>query len=422
MDVMKCFNFYILFAGSCICLSEGQIKATIFLDPWLEEIVKGENLTINCTVDTTSAGNWFYLYKNNGTKYQSSIRTSGTQQSAAFRIQAENNDYYMCGCSIFESEVWKKCARSEQVNITVIDDPKTPSLSLNGPFAVLLPREFVKITCELSLKYSCSRMYIFRNGEEVYNASTTRHGLHRTSSYNITATISETYTCLCAISISGSWLKSGHSEKINISVIDRPEKPAIRLNESRNVFLKAENFSIHCAGGFQHPAKTFCLYNRNNGHFIDQKKANNGLNLVIFQRLASTSEQYWCSYQVEMSGRLIDSTLSAPVNVSVIGRPKKPEMFLNSNFTTFIKGEVILLTCNTQIEDSNKTFYLYKMNESTPVMRPIILRGNSTAMFNLTEIINYGVQQYRCIYYSTLSGQRVDSVQSNPIVLTVIGG
>ncbi|XP_067878252.1 carcinoembryonic antigen-related cell adhesion molecule 5-like [Heterodontus francisci] len=420
MNWMKYFTFFMLLIGNSLVLSKGQSKPEIAMKPWLDGIVKGENVTITCTTTSACSQTWFSLYKSNAVKYHAKVRTIGTQCTVAFIIQVNKTEYYTCRYSA-GSNNWKPSSYSDPVNITVIDRPKTPSISLMDHHPVFVKGERAEIKCQVSSKYSCSWLHLHRNGEEVGKKSVHSDDLHHTATYEIAPTDSESYSCLCVILLSGNWSESEHSDRINITVIaNRPQKPEIRLNQSANIFLKGENVTIICAADIQNSSSRFSLYKVSNGDSADQRNSKTGYNFVSFDLVANVSEYYWCAYQTEISGCFVDSENSTTVHVPVIGRPTKPKISLNQNFTTVIRGELLLLTCKDPLQDSNNAFYLYEVINTIPVTTRIIVQGKQPVTLNLTNIMNLGEVLYRCIQKTVVSGRQIDSEQSDPVILTVV--
>ncbi|XP_078390375.1 uncharacterized protein LOC144672404 [Cetorhinus maximus] len=242
------------------------------------------------------------------------------------------------------------------------------------------------------------------------------------ATFQIQQKISADYTCVCWIRVYDQWKSSVQSDKISVTVIDRPPKPSIRLNETERVYLRGEAISVTCRAGDHGAISHFHLYQGSDGHPVAQRSKTPGYTFARFPIVAKRSGDYWCVYQTTIGGRLIDSEKSTTVHVAVIDRPITPEISLNQDFTTIVRGELLLLICKAPPQDSERTFYLYKSNNSFSLAPPINVKGRYSATFDITEAVTPGVQHYRCMYNTMVSGQLLTSEQSDRMTLTMIGG
>ncbi|XP_051901955.1 uncharacterized protein LOC127587585 [Pristis pectinata] len=498
--------------------SQSQQKPTITLNPWLDAVVKGENIGINCTIGSPCSEGWFYLYKNEQKRYDDKIRTSDGQCTATFEIRGNFSENYTCGYVPRYSGKWGELLRSDPIFVRVIDRPKAPDIILKSQFAKFITGEAVEIICQSSVNYSCGSMYFLKHGEQLFNQTVETNYYHRFSMFRMRVNASGCYTCQCALLVSGEWLVSEPSDSLNITVINQPTKPILSRNQTAEVFIEGELVQLTCTVDFQAEATTFYLYNSrrescanqshvgkdrhivtfkiapvrkdyftcvcgayvsgqlryseeservnftvidrprkpeisvnwtgsaflqgenirltcksegpygaqkfvwykgNNRQLLESIHVNAMHNLAIIDRLANQPEDYKCAYQVNISGRLIDSENSTTLHVPVIKPPAKAEISLNRNFSVYIGGELLSLTCKTPDQGSKGTFFIYSLNPRFPVAAIEVPKGSQTVTFNVTTMMNSGVESYQCIYKAIVAGRVIESEPSVPLILTI---
>ncbi|XP_067878270.1 uncharacterized protein [Heterodontus francisci] len=389
---------------------------TITLNSRFTLIVKGERVKFICAVSSKYSCSWLYLHRKGTTIGYEPVHNDANYHFATFEIATSASEYYTCTCETLVSGSWRKSEHSDRIDITVIEQPRKPLMSLNPSEQRFLKGEFVTVICGVDFQSSTYRFRVYNSGREMSHSAEEQRNF---TSFQVQAKLPGNYTCVCGINNLGEWTYSVHSEKIFLNVMDRPKRAEIRLNDAPNVFLKGEEVSLTCKAGDHHSASQFYLYQGSDDHSVDQRN-NIRNNVVSFRLVAYVSERYWCAYQTKIAGRLIHSENSTTVYVPVIDRPANPEISLNQNFTTVIRGEICLLTCKALLQDSDNTFYLYKVNNSFQVTPSIIVKGKHSVTFNLTEVINLGVEHYRCKYNTIVLGRSIDSELSDPVILTVV--
>ncbi|XP_062890848.1 uncharacterized protein LOC134338735 [Mobula hypostoma] len=235
----------------------------------------------------------------------------------------------------------------------------------------------------------------------------------------ITPSATDYYTCVVAVYVLGHWEYSEHSDRMNVSIIDRPRKPTISTNWNGNALLKGETIQLKCETESQYYVRNFALYKGKDGHLEKSIRVDFGYNTVAFETSVNHSEIYWCAYQAVISGHMIDSERSRSLYVPVVGPLKKPEIFLNENFPIYIKGEMLLLTCKAPVRGPNRTFHIYSVNKTFPNTTSRIIEGTLSVTLDLTGVLHAGKEIYRCLYKTMVRGRQIDSEQSDPLVISV---
>ncbi|XP_043539894.1 uncharacterized protein LOC122544686 [Chiloscyllium plagiosum] len=516
MGLNTCIIFFSLLTMASLVVSKGQRKPNIAMKPSLEAVVRGENVKIVCTFHSGCENSRVSLLRSSKAKAISRARTAGKLCSASFQIAPNLTETYTCVYNLRGAGEQEVLQRSDPLHLNVIDRPVTPSIELDGGLSTFIFGHHAKIKCYLSSKYSCSSLYLHRNGQKLTNSNVQSDFNYHMATFEIPITAREMFTCSCELTLEQSLLSSEQSYSVYVTVIDKPQKPSLSLNHSENIFIRGELVNMTCSVDFQsssysfylytgeqkthshfadqnhsftifeiqaavpeyymcecgmtvsghrryselsdklylnvverpkrpriklnasvriflkgeplsitcqvdvlYSVRQFFLYRSTNGHSLEEISEDSGSTSVNFQIVANDPGEYWCAYQARIAGRLIDSETSVSVLVPVFDRPAEPEISLNLNFTTVIKGELLLLTCKAPTQDSDKMFYLYNNNNSLEAVPPIITKGRQIGIFNITETVNPGVEQYKCMYSMVVEERLISSKQSNPMILTI---
>ncbi|XP_038636261.1 uncharacterized protein LOC119954791 [Scyliorhinus canicula] len=379
--------------------------------------IKGELTTISCFVSSHYSCNRMLLHRNGEVMRTASAWSDVNYHSADFRFETTTSAIYTCRCETQVSGKWLISEHSERINITALDNPRRPTISLNPLENTFVNGEIVTITCSVDFHSTVYRFYLYVADREI-NSYT--EGNSHFATFQIQPIITADYTCVCWVKVFDQWKYSAESDKISVTVIDRPPKPSIRLNESESIFLKGESITITCEAGLQQSPSQFNLFQGRDRHSVLRSSRIGYHNVVSFRLAAGKTEDYWCAYQIAQNGRRIASENSTNVQVPVIDPPITPKLSLNQNFTTILKGELLLLTCEAPPRDWDTTFFLYKLNNSFTPAAHRTVKGRYSVTYNITGALNPGVDHYRCMYNTRVSGRLLNSAQSDPIILTVI--
>ncbi|XP_072340040.1 uncharacterized protein [Scyliorhinus torazame] len=380
--------------------------------------MKGEFVTIICFVSSHYSCNWMALSRNGEEIRRASAQSDVNYHSANFRIATTTSAIYTCRCVTPVSDNWLISEHSERITITAIDNPRKPTISLSPLQNMFVMGEIGTINCSVDFHSSVYGFHLYDAGQDINSCYT--EGNSHFSTFQIQPLITADYTCVCWVKVFDQWECSVKSDTISVTVVDRPPKPSIRLNESESIFLKDERITVTCEAGLQQAPIQFNLYQGGVRHSVFRSSRTGYSNVATFRLVAGKTEDYWCAYQIAQNGRRIASENSTNIQAPVIDPPITPTLSLNQNFTTILRGELLLLTCKAPPRDSDTIFSLYKLNNSFTPAAHRIVKGRYSVTFNITGALNPGVDDYRCMYSTNVSGRLLNSAQSDPMVLTVI--
>ncbi|XP_062890921.1 uncharacterized protein LOC134338787 [Mobula hypostoma] len=396
--------------------SGGQYNLTIRLNPILQAIVKGENITVECSIAPSCSDGWFYLHKTGRNNYEDKSRAFDGQCTVSFEIPRNLSENYTCGYVARQSGGWTRL-RSDPIFVLVTDRPKTPEIDLNNQYEKFVTGETVEITCKLSVNYSCSSMHLLRNGELLFNQTTVTSYHYRSCSFQIIANATGYYSCRCALYVSGEWLLSEPSDSLNITVINQPTKPIIARNQTEKVLIKGELLQLTCAVDFQANSTTYHWYNSSHEIHLIKSDVTNDRHLATFQIAPDRTDYYTCVSGIYVSGQWRFSEESERVNVTILDHPRQPEISVNFTGNAFIQGEIVRVTCKSAYPHRVHKFLLYESRHGRLLGNMNIDIGLNLATIDLlpneTEI-------YFCAYQVTISGRFVDSKNSTRLQVHVI--
>ncbi|GCC37567.1 hypothetical protein chiPu_0016071 [Chiloscyllium punctatum] len=393
---------------------------SIVLDGGLSTFIFGHHAKIKCYLSSKYSCSSLYLHSKGQKLTNSKVQSDFNYHMATFEIPITAHEMFTCSCELTLEQSLLSSEQSYPVYVTVIDKPQKPSISLNHSKNIFVRGELVNMTCSVDFQSSSYSFYLYTGEQKTHSHFAEKK--HSFTIFEIQAAVPDYYMCECETTVSGHQRYSELSDKLYLNVVERPKRPQIKLNASVRIFLKGETLSITCQADVPYSVRQFSLYRSTNGHYLDEISEDSSSTSANFQIVANDTGEYWCAYQARIAGRLIDSETSISVPIPVFDRPAEPEISLNLNFTTVIKGELLLLTCKAPSQDSAKTFYLYNNNNSLEAVPPIVTKGRQIGIFNITETVSPGVEQYKCMYSMVVEERLISSKQSNPMILTIKGG
>ncbi|XP_072883993.1 immunoglobulin superfamily member 1-like [Hemitrygon akajei] len=399
-----------------------RIKITVVARPQKPRIsnnrpdmvyLSDESVVLTCqTTDQEYSGDTFRLY-NDGYLVNEEL---SYRNSATFTISnggVAPRDYYcdytrkLSGRSISSPE-------SDRIKITVVARPQKPQISSNRADKVYLSDESVVLTCQTTdQEYSSDTFRLYNDG----------HLVNEELSYRNSATFTITnggiaprdYYCDYTCTVSDRSISSPESDRIKLTVMDRPQKPQISSNRPDKVYVSDESVILTCRKTDQeYYGDTFRLYN--NGHLVKEKLSLRNSAMFTIANGGVAPWDYSCDYTRTVSGRSISSPESNRIKIMVMARPQKPQISSNRADKVYVSDESVRLTCRkTDQEYYGDTFRLY--NNGHLVKEKLLWRNSATFTISNGRVAPW---DYYCDYTRTVSSRRISSPESNRIKITVM--
>nr|XP_042702482.1 alpha-1B-glycoprotein-like [Chrysemys picta bellii] len=298
--------------------------------------------------------------------------------------------------------------------LPLLDRPPAPTLSLDTRYTVYLPGERVTLTCSAPEPQRVSG-YRFFSQEGQQDPSVVQHP-NEGARLELTAEKGNagTYTCAYWRQESNREISSRNSNSVSIRVTDTPAAPTLSLSPPRWLYLTGESVRLTCSPPRGDEAVTRFQFYKYRGSIISPDVLSNS-GATNFKLKLEDSGSYTCLYWIHPSGREIPSVKSAPVSISVRDPPPAPTLSLDPEYTVYLPGERVTLTCSAPGSELDWRYrFFYQGQQDPSVVQP----PNEGARLELTaEKGNAGT--YTCAYWRQESYREISSRNSSSVSIPV---
>ncbi|XP_043351882.1 immunoglobulin superfamily member 1-like isoform X2 [Dermochelys coriacea] len=287
---------------------------------------------------------------------------------------------------------------------TVIVDPQHP---------VYFPGERLTLRCSAPGGEAVSSYQFYnQHGERVFTETT---GLSGGPWLVLTAETGKAgaYSCDYWAVRDGRPIYSARSQPLRVPVMDFPLAPSISgMSDSPG----KSPVTIVCSAPQGHVAKRYQFLRQGNV-IVSQS----GARLRLHQSDLDATGPYTCSYEVNVSGRMIQSLPSAPLSIHLTGPSVLPETFrptlwLSPTGPEFTTGDSVTLTCSAPSWDKKKGFCFLKAGEEVACTRQALEDSQS---YQIGRLSMEDSGSYTCMYWVAELGKEISSLESQPISITV---
>ncbi|XP_074917409.1 LOW QUALITY PROTEIN: Fc receptor-like protein 5 [Chelonoidis abingdonii] len=174
--------------------------------------------------------------------------------------------------------------------------------------------------------------------------------------------------------------------------------------------------TILCSAPSGHVAKRYQFLRQGNV-IVSQP----GARLQLRQSDLDATGSYTCSYEISVSGRMIQSLPSAPLSIhltepSVLPESFRPTLRLSPPGPEFTTGESVTLTCSAPIWEKKMGFCFLKAGEQVACTRQALEDSQS---YQIGRLGMEDSGSYTCMYRVAEPGQEISSLESQLISITV---
>ncbi|CAM4629184.1 unnamed protein product [Lepidochelys olivacea] len=290
---------------------------------------------------------------------------------------------------------------------------QAPRVIMDPQHAVYFPGEHLTLRC-LAPGGEAVSSYQFYNqrGERVYTETT---GLSGGPWLVLTAEMGKAgaYSCEYWAVRDGRPIYSARSQPLQVPVMDFPLAPSISAISD---FPGKSPVTIVCSAPQGHVAKRYQFLRQ--GHVIVSQL---GARLQLRQSDLDATGPYTCSYEVNVSGRMIQSLPSAPLSIhltgsSVLLETFRPTLQLSPTGPEFTTGDSVTLTCSAPSWEKKMGFCFLKAREQVACTRQALEDSQS---YQIGRLSMEDSGSYTCMYRVAKPGQEISSLESQPISITV---
>ncbi|XP_065422548.1 alpha-1B-glycoprotein-like [Chrysemys picta bellii] len=289
---------------------------------------------------------------------------------------------------------------------TVIMDPQQP---------VYVPGERLTLRC-LAPGGEAVTSYQFYNprGERVFTETTVLPGVPWLVLTAETGKIGM-YSCEYQAVRDGQTIYSARSQPVWISVMDFPLAPSISANSDPP---GKSPVTIECSAPPGHVATRYQFLRQ--GNLIVSQP---GARLQLRQSDLDATGPYTCSYEISVSGRMIQSRPSSPLSIHLTGPSVLPETFrpalrLSPTGPEFTTGDSVTLTCSAPSWEKKMQFCFLKAGAQVACTRQVLEDSQS---YQIGRLGMEDSGSYTCMYRVAEPGQEISSLESHPISITITG-
>ncbi|KAG8596381.1 hypothetical protein GDO81_001876 [Engystomops pustulosus] len=378
------------------------------LEPSQPVYITGEEVSVICSIPYNIEGDLksVKFYRSGKSIYIEEACNKKCQYPLSNPTKLSNGNYF-CGYFML-IQGRELSAYSQSVQITFIDIPKTPSITVTPMLPVYLVGESLNITCSLPKKSTVISIQYFIDNHEIYKPKEPK----TMSSYVIPKLSLEnkgSYTCQYWLNYSGRHISS-HSSPFLITVEETPYPPSIDLSPVLPVYTSGESISIKCV-----PPNGFDVLHIQ--YFKDDKEFHKSLeNSYVISSLSHAERgTYSCGYMSNRYGRQIFSKKSQSISITVVDIPQAPSIILNPKEPVYIKGENVSLTCSLPEDSTVTTIQFFKGDQEIHISEmPTIMSS-----YNISNLSQWHAGSYKCQYWVITSGRNILSHASLPVSITV---
>ncbi|XP_056383885.1 basement membrane-specific heparan sulfate proteoglycan core protein-like isoform X2 [Hyla sarda] len=394
-----------------ISITEPPQVPSITLGPLQPVYTTEETVAVICSVPHNLNGDLksvkFYrseqqIYKQEACKRKCSYTVSNptTQLSGEYTCE-----YLM---SIYGREL---SARSQSVQVTFIEPPPVPSITLGPLQPVYTTEETVAVICSVphNLNGDLKSVKFYRSEQQIYK----QEACNRKCSYTVsnpTTQLSGEYTCEYLMSIYGREL-SARSQSVQVTFIDIPQTPSVFLTPKQPVYLKGETVNITCS--LPEGPKAISIQYFKDGQEIHRPKRIKTMSTCVLSNLyLENTGSYTCQYWLSYSGRQISSHRSLPISITVEEIPQSPSIELSPMMSVYTKGESVGIKC-VPPTDSEVVHIQYFKDDK-------IIHRSFEHLFVISSLSQENKGNYSCGYVCNRYGRQIISKPSQSVPISVL--
>ncbi|XP_048472124.1 immunoglobulin superfamily member 1-like [Rhincodon typus] len=300
----------------------------------------------------------------------------------------------------------------------IVNHLMTPRIGLDQYSGVYVKGEVATLTCTSLGQYNGSPFSFYKNGKLLTRTRETRK-LNWLRIEQISDRDRGSYTCQDTGFVEGRVVQSQPSNPVDITVIDLLTTPMISLDQSTSVYLEGGTVILTCIVKGDYLGETFIFYRNSRMLYSSQISIKHNIG-TFTATTANEGDQYQCQYGTSINGRWLWSQLSEAVSITVTVYPVQPSISVTRWDEVFVRGEVIMLTCEAGSPYLGSTFYLYRNNKNRPIRIKTAKPLQAAVVFNISNLLESGSEIYSCTYKKRVLEQEIVSGRSENMKITVV--
>ncbi|XP_069783110.1 scavenger receptor cysteine-rich domain-containing protein DMBT1-like isoform X2 [Narcine bancroftii] len=391
----------------------------------------GQEISLQCKAPVYFEVSKYYLYKDDGKNYISSLSVSEKKEPAVFIIPVEGNEEggdYTCQYETNSTGELHNSSHSTPVKISVVNDIRLRLVDglepCSGRVECFINGTW-RTVCDLNwdlpdADVACRQLHC-GFAQSATQSGRFREGTGLAWADNFNCKGMEAYLWVCPHdSVHSNFCPMRNDAGVICS--DQPLKPKINFRRLMGEFSQGENLTIVCSSLEFYTGAVFYLYWTGKSTHVKSLRVaptSSQVTFVIPGIDLSHSGGYTCAYQLERDGRNYTSAKSDEIRVTIIDKPPKPTIEILRPSGVFSIGETVGIRCRAPGMYAGVVFILSKVEGSSYITAAKAKTPDSSGLLKIRDIRLKDQGVYVCLYQITRAGKVYDSAQSERKHLTV---
>ncbi|XP_075768148.1 immunoglobulin superfamily member 1-like isoform X2 [Pelodiscus sinensis] len=286
-----------------------------------------------------------------------------------------------------------------------------PTVSMDPQYPVYVPGERVTLRCSAPQGLAVSSYQFYnQQGERVFSESTGPFG---GAWLVLTAAPGKAgkYSCEYWAERDGKNLYSARSQPVSVPMMDHPVAPSLSATADG---LWYDSVTVVCSPRGSYISPTFQIFKNGKLVQLEYTPSSQGAQFQLHTSDPRSAGSYTCSYQIDVSGRKVESRLSSPLSIHLPEPPGAPTLSLHQQYTVYLRGETVSLTCLEPPGAHRAVGFQFSRDGG----KTILPGSSNTLALHLAGLEDSG--SYTCAYWIQPSQWGVRSRESQPVSISVM--
>ncbi|XP_078393099.1 antigen WC1.1-like [Cetorhinus maximus] len=375
--------------------------------------VQGEAVNFRCSSASVFAVITFYLYKVGESGPVASVGPTSASSAilTIHNISMHQEGYFTCMFKVLINHKMHSSTHSDRVQVAITSKAERPTISRNTEFHLYPQGQLLTLLCTAPKAYRTRNFQLYQNGLEISTRLTVRDSVAEFTMVNTTMANQGDYTCAYRTTIAGREYNSTQSESLAIAISERMQLQLVNGSnpcEGRVEISFGDSWGTICDDQWGlHDAKVVCSslgcgaalsapsharFGRGTGPIWLDDVACRGDETVLWY----CSSRLWGSHNCHHGE-----------DAGVVCTGVRPTILLEPNYSVFLKGESVNVTCTIWERNTSRgiDFYL----DGSFLTHRDIGPGRNSASVRVANLTSKGAGRYSCKYGNQLAGEYANS-------------
>ncbi|XP_067884593.1 deleted in malignant brain tumors 1 protein-like, partial [Heterodontus francisci] len=338
-------------------------------------------------------------------------------------VRCNGSELFLWSCPI-QTISPRTCRQKNDAGVICSDQLQSPEIDVLRTSSIFAQGESFSIQCASPNYYKGGTFQLHKLGESTSVSSLVAEAKYSNVTFtvkNINMSQSGYYTCMYQLQRRGKLYNSTMSDRVKITVIEKPTKPNIQLFRDSGKYSIGEFVSVRCTASTVFTGAIFLLLKIDGATSVTYQAvpmAGFAVTFSIANITYADDGHYACLFQLKRSGKLHNSTESDRVKVTVTDKLQRPSISVLRLSAAFVQGEAANFRCSSSSVFAVITFYLYKVGESGAVtsVGPI---SASSAVLTVQNVTLHQEGFFTCMFQVLIKSKLYSSTHSDRVKVTI---